>query len=316
MIRTQSLVKLYGEVRALDGLDLHVPAGVVYGFLGPNGAGKTTTMRILSGLARADRGQAYIQEQLISLYNPDQLKSVGVLPEEPSFYHWMTSREYLRDFIGPMYGLNGNAAYQRADELLDIVGISYAADRRIGGYSRGMRQRLGIAQALIHRPEILLLDEPVSALDPAGRREILELIDSLRGGTTILFSTHILTDVERVCDVIGIIDKGHMVVEEKRDRLLARYAQPVIEVEMVDKVKEWMDLAYQVQGIEKIVQRDNTLRIMVKDVRVTSAALFKSLADNEIRVRRFEIVKPSLEDVFLRLTGKNNWNRVTAEPER
>jgi len=233
MIRIEKLAKRYTSVRALNGLDMQVAPGTVYGFLGPNGAGKTTTLRILAGLARADHGQAWIMGNPVGLHGlQPHTVQMGVLPEEPAFYPWMTPREYLRDFVAPLYRLDAKAASQRAKDLLGQVGLTQAANRRIGGFSRGMRQRLGLAQALIHQPAILLLDEPVSALDPAGRKEILELIESLRGQATILLSTHILADVERVCDTVGIINKGRMILESDRQALLDRYALPVFEIEV------------------------------------------------------------------------------------
>jgi len=216
MIRIENLVKSYGQVRALDGLSLYVEPGTVYGFLGPNGAGKTNTMRILSGLARADAGKVTILDQVVGAPGVDVRPMIGVLPEEPAFYGWMTALEYLRDLIAPLYGLGPQAAAQRAEELLRAVDLHMVARRRIQGFSRGMRQRLALAAALVHRPPVLLLDEPASALDPAGRKEVLELIETLRGQTTILLSTHILADVERVCDVIGIVNKGRLITQEGR----------------------------------------------------------------------------------------------------
>ena len=154
---------------------------------------------------------------------------------------WMTPREYLRDFVAPLYRMRGQAAARRADELLEIVGLKDAANRRIGGFSRGMRQRMGLAQALVHRPPVLLLDEPVSALDPAGRKEVLDLIETLRGQTTILLSTHILADVERVCDVVGIIARGRLVVQARREDLLARYVTPLFEIETDNGFGHWLE---------------------------------------------------------------------------
>ena len=173
MIRIENLVKHYGAVHALDGLSLQVNPGAVYGFLGPNGAGKTTTMRILTGLAQPDSGRAWILNHEIGQPGVDVRNLIGVLPEEPVFYPWMTAREYLRDFIARLYRLDPTTARKRTDEMLAIVGLKEARNRRISGFSRGMRQRLGLAQALLHNPQVLLLDEPVSALDPAGRKDVL-----------------------------------------------------------------------------------------------------------------------------------------------
>ncbi len=302
MIQIKNMVKCYGEVRALDGLSLQVEPGMVYGFLGPNGAGKTTTMRILSGLARPDEGQAWILGKEVGVNGMDQRPLIGVLPEEPAFYPWMTAREYLRDFIAPLYGLEPGTASRRAGEMLEQVGLSEAADRRCAGFSRGMRQRLGLAQALIHQPKVLLLDEPVSALDPAGRKEVLELIGSLSGSTTILLSTHILGDVERVCDMIGIISRGRMITEDRRDALLARYALPLFEVEVDDDFGDWPETASKLPFVKSVTKSNHTARVLVKDVQTAQTGLLASIVEAGLHVRRFEIVHPSLEDIFLQLT--------------
>ena len=304
MIRIDNLVKHYGTVHALDGLSLNVEPGVVYGFLGPNGAGKTTTMRILSGLARADGGRAWILDNEIGQPGMDIRPLIGVLPEEPVFYPWMTAREYLRDFVARLYRMDAPTARKRTDELLSTVGLKEARNRRIGGFSRGMRQRLGLAQALIHNPPVLLLDEPVSALDPAGRKEVLELIESLHGKVTILLSTHILADVERICDMVGIINKGRLIVQEQRDELLHQYTTPVFEIELDNGSQAWMERARKFPFVENLTLENSTIRVLVKDIRAAQKALLDSLAADDLLVRRFEILHPSLEDVFLRLTGK------------
>ena len=304
MIRIENIVKTYGSVRALDGLSLDVEPGVVYGFLGPNGAGKTTCMRILSGLARPDGGRAWILGKEIGQPGSDVRSLIGVLPEEPAFYGWMTPREYLRDFIAPLYDIHGQASVQRTDELLEIVGLKEAANRRISGFSRGMRQRMGLAQALVHRPAVLLLDEPVSALDPAGRKEGLDLIETLRGQTTILLSTHILADVERVCDMVGIIARGRLIVQSRRDDLLARYVTPLFEIEFEDGFGHWLEWVENQAFVTNVTVSDHVARLLVTDVHQARKALLESLARESLSVRRFEVVHPSLEDVFLRLTGK------------
>jgi ABC-2 type transport system ATP-binding protein len=302
MIRIENLVKQYGQIRALDGLSLEVETGVVYGFLGPNGAGKSTTMRILSGLSRPDLGQASILGKDIRQPGLKIRNLIGVLPEEPAFYPWMTAREYLQDFIAPLHGIAPKSARQRAGELLEIVNLDKAADRRLQGFSRGMRQRLGLAGALIHQPPVLLLDEPVSALDPAGRKEVLDLIETMHGKTTILLSTHILADVERVCDVIGIINKGRLIAQERRTDLLKRYASPLIEIDIENDFGIWVEQVQALPCIKQVLIKNHTARLMVNDLHAAQTALLNSLTNSGLLVQRFEIVQPSLEDIFLRLT--------------
>jgi ABC-2 type transport system ATP-binding protein len=304
MIRIEGLVKQYGAVRALDGLTLTVEPGSIYGFLGPNGAGKTTTMRILSGLARQDSGRAWILDCEVGSAGSDVRKLIGVLPEEPTFYPWMRANEYLSTFVAPLYGIEGKDARRRTAELLELVGLREAAKRKLAGFSRGMRQRMGLAQALLHQPKVLLLDEPVSALDPAGRREVLNLFECLRGQTTVLLSTHILNGVERVCDKVGIIDHGKMVIQSQRDELLERYAIPIIEVEGTGNLHEWLDEARQYSFVERVDQANSTVRLYVKDVHRAEQVLLPSLMKSGLFIHRFEVVHPSLEEVFLRLTEK------------
>jgi ABC-2 type transport system ATP-binding protein len=306
MINIENLVKRYGNVPALDGLSLKVRPGVVYGFLGPNGAGKTTTMRILSGLARADGGRATILGREVGGMKEDVRAFIGVLPEEPAFYAWMGAKEYLRDFVAPLYGLEARAAARRVDEMLSLVGLADVANRRIGGFSRGMRQRLGLAQAMLHSPRVLLLDEPVSALDPAGRKDILDLIDGLRGKTTILLSTHILADVDRVCDVIGVINKGRLVIQANRDALLEKYAQPLFEIEVEDGLLAWLERIKHLPFVSGAAIDNSSARVLVTDVRKGAMRLLASLAEDGLFVRRFEMVHPSLEDVFLKLTKNDD----------
>src|SRR5258706_6617719 len=218
-IRIEALQKTYGAVKALDGLDLAVEAGSVFGFLGPNGAGKTTTLRILTGLAQASAGRAWVADVEITARHAGSAtpyaKNFGYLPEEPAFYNWMTPRECL-DYVGQLFGLSAGQRRARTVELLELAGLTEVAKRRIGGFSRGMRQRLGLAQALVNQPAVLFLDEPASALDPAGRKEVLDLIERLRGRCTVFMSTHILADVERVCDGVGIFARGRLITEGPR----------------------------------------------------------------------------------------------------
>ncbi len=304
MIKIENLVKNYGTIHALDGLSLSVEPGSIYGFLGPNGAGKTTTMRILSGLARQDGGQAWILNRLAGDMGSDVRQLIGVLPEEPAFYPWMRANEYLSSFVAPLYGIDGKQAEKRAMEMLELVGLKDHARRKLAGFSRGMRQRMGLAQAMIHKPKVLLLDEPVSALDPAGRKEVLDLIESLRGQTTVMLSTHILNDVERVCDRVGIIDHGRLVIQSGRDELLDRYAVPLFEVEANGGLKEWLQEAKNLPCIERVELVNSTARLFVKDVRQAENELLHSLMRKGIFVHRFEMIHPSLEEVFLRLTDK------------
>ena len=225
-IETRGLTKRFGSILALDRLDLAVPRGSIFGLLGPNGAGKTTTIRILAGLARPTAGSASVAGVPVGLGQPELRRRLGYLDQDPRFYSWMKGRELL-ELVGRLHGLGGAELRSHVAGMLERTGLVSAADRRIGGYSGGMRQRLGIAQALVHAPELLILDEPVSSLDPEGRRDLLELVAGLRGEATVVFSTHLLADVERICDRVAILDRGRRVTEGPLEDLLAAHARPI-----------------------------------------------------------------------------------------
>ena len=307
-IYTDQLCKYYGEVKALDGLSLEVAPGTVFGFLGPNGAGKSTTIRLLTGLAHPTSGTAKVAG--IDVAQHSRLaRRIGFLGEEPAFYNWMTPAEFL-DHVGRVFGLPAGERKARTRVLLEQTGLVEVSKRRIGGFSRGMRQRLGIAQALINQPEVLFLDEPASALDPAGRKEVLEMIAALRGEATVFMSTHILADVERVCDTVGIINHGKMVVEARQADLLARYAIPAYELECEpgseESFKHTLEMLRQMHWVSSVAPHNggSSARVVVKDLVTARQALLPLVVENGATLRRFEAVTPSLEDVFLRLVGQ------------
>lgn len=306
-IRTENLEKVYGKVRALDGLTLTVEPGTIFGFLGPNGAGKTTTIRLLTGLAHPTGGQAWVAGERISS-SRNAAARIGYLPEEPAFYAWMTPAEYL-DHVGRLFGLSGRQRQVRTNELLELAGLSEVSKRRIGGFSRGMRQRMGIAQALVNRPEVLFLDEPASALDPAGRKEVLEMIAGLRGQCTVFMSTHILEDVERVCDTVGIINRGRMIVKAPQAELLERYSIPAFELESdpdhAEAFAGWLDGLKHLPWVSSVTRQGPTARVVVEDVRVARETLMPMIVQARIVLQRYEIVRPSLEDIFLRLVNED-----------
>ena len=303
-IKCENLTKKYGDVTALDHLNLVVPSNSVFGFLGPNGAGKTTTVKLLMGLSQPTGGKAWIDGEAID--QPRLKAKVGYLPDVPAFYNWMTGREYLV-FVADLFGTKGAGAKARIEELLALVELKSAAKRRIGGYSRGMRQRLGIAQALVNRPKVLFMDEPVSALDPIGRREVLNLILKLKEEATIFMSTHILSDVERVCDSVAIINKGKLIIESSVADLQARYAPSVFEIdteEDPDALKQLLEKQDWVIKIEKtLINKIPVLRVQTKDVAAGKRELPKIIAATGLSLLRYELVMPSLEDIFMELIG-------------
>jgi ABC-2 type transport system ATP-binding protein len=209
------------------------------------------------------------------------------------------------DYLGGLYGLPANERTTRTQELLKMIRLEDVASRRIGGFSRGMRQRLGVAAALIHRPEVLFLDEPASALDPAGRKEVLDLIGNLRGQCTVVMSTHILADVERVCDMVGIIAKGKLLVQARSEELLERYAVPAFEVEADDQpaLTRWAEDLRRLPWVTAINSENGKLRVTVKDVQTAKREILPLAVKAGLSLNRYEEVRPSLEDVFLQLVG-------------
>ncbi len=308
-VRCRGLTKRYGEVLALDGLDLDVPTGSIFGFLGPNGAGKTTTMRLLTSLARAQSGEASVAGVPVGDGEPNRRGVLGYLDQDPRFHGWMRGRELL-ELVGNLYGMRGAALRSRIDEVLELLELTQSANRRIGGYSGGMRQRLGVAQAILNRPPVLLLDEPVSSLDPEGRREMLAVIQELGRTSTILFSTHILNDVERVCDRVAIINHGRLVTEGAMDDLLERYAQPVYILEAEPGAENTLAaLADTIRGaawVTGVELSHGILRVGIGDGSSAGRELLAAAVGANAALVRFERQRPTLEDVFLRLVGAHD----------
>ena len=309
-VRSRDLTKRYGGPRgvlALDGLDLAVPPGSVFGLLGPNGAGKTTTLRLLVGLAHPTRGTVEIDEGRLDTDDPDRRRGIGVLDQDPRYYGWMRGRE-LVEMVARLHGRNRAEARRRAGAVLERVGLADAAERRIRGYSGGMRQRLGIAQALVDRPRLLVLDEPVSSLDPEGRRDVLALIAEVRETATVIFSTHVLSDIERICDRVGILDHGRLVTEGPLAELLARYALPLYR--LVPEPGEGAGVARLTEALRNAPWVDRVdpdgvaLVVGVTDEAVASRELLRAVVTADLRLASFERVRPGLEDVFLRLVGR------------
>jgi ABC-2 type transport system ATP-binding protein len=315
-VECRGLTKRFGGasgVTAVDGLDLDVPAGSVFGLLGPNGAGKTTTLRLITGLARPTSGTASIDGRPATADGSADRTWIGVLDQDPRYYGWMTGQE-LVELAGRLQRLAGADARARATETIGLVGLADAARRRIGGYSGGMRQRLGIAQALVARPRLLILDEPVSSLDPEGRRDLLALIADLRGSATVIVSSHVLADVERICDRVGIMAAGRLVTEGPLDDLLGRYALPLYRIEPEPgQERALAGLATAlgaVPWVDGVTTGDGRLIVSVSDEAAASAGLLPMIVAAGLRLAAFERVRPSLEDVFLRLVGRGDGEAV------
>lgn len=301
------------EVVALDDLTLSVPYGSIFGFLGRNGAGKTTTMRLLAGLALPTTGRAWIAGHETTQTSSGSANflaraNFGYLPQAPAFYTWMSAREYL-DYVGQIQGLSPTERKQQIAELLELSDLKDAAKRRIGGFSGGMLQRLGIAQALMGHPPVLLLDEPTSALDPAGRHEVLNMITRLRGQATVFLSSHILTDIERVCDTLAVLHHGQLVLVSGRDELLEKYAVNAAELEFENGTdfesppyRMFAEKLASLPWVSSLTREDTTARILVHDITRAKHELLPLIVAHSLPLTRYEWVRPSLEEIFLQLS--------------
>src|SRR5690554_2622111 len=295
IIEVNTITKRFGTVTALSGVSLAVQKGVVFGFLGPNGAGKTTLIRILAGLITPDEGSFRIAGKGNTM---ETKQHVGYLAQSPRFYRWLTARELLK-LSGNLHGMEARHLDDRIDSLLELCGIANVADRRIGGFSGGMRQRLGIAQAIIHEPDVVFLDEPVSALDPQGRKEVLDLIDSLRESTTVFMSSHILDDVQRVCDEVAIIKDGAIRIHEKTKRLLQLHARPVL-IMTFDSHTEGQaasDLCGEL-GIETTA-RGETISMLSADYDTNQRKILDFVGSHGLKLKSLMHQEATLEDVFM-----------------
>jgi ABC-2 type transport system ATP-binding protein len=289
---THHLRKEYGATIALDDVDLRVPAGSVYGLVGPNGAGKTTLLGILAGLRQPTSGTLNIEAAW---------SKVAVLPDTPQFDAWLTGREVVdlaRVLTDPSVPIS------RVDEVLEQAGLADAAHRTVGGYSRGMLQRLGVASTVVGDPELLMLDEPSSALDPAGRREVLDLVARLRGESTVIFSSHILSDVQEVCDTVGILRSGRLLFQGPIGDLLVGSAVPNFLLRLrppLDGAVTALRQASWVRSVERL--GGDSLRIAVQSVEEAEQNLAATLASSGARIVSFSPEAATLEQVFLELTS-------------
>jgi ABC-2 type transport system ATP-binding protein len=292
ILRTTGLSKTYGAHEALSQVDISVAPGSVYGLVGPNGAGKTTLLSIVAGLRRATAGEVHLGVARTR---------VAVLPDTPHFEPWLTGREVVA-LAARLARVNDESA--KVDRALADAGLADRAGDRTGGYSRGMLQRLGLAATLVGDPELLLLDEPASALDPAGRREVLNLIAQLRGRATVILSSHILDDVQEVCDAIGILRGGRLLYQGTLENLLVGRAVPAYRVRLrppFDAAVTALRAQAWVTGVEELPGGD--VRVLVQALGEAEAHLAAVLGASEARVVSVLPEAPDLEDVFLELTS-------------
>lgn len=296
LLQVQSLTKQYDKATAVQQVNFTLDYGKCIALIGPNGAGKTTILRILAGLLKPSSGKVIFSEQPA---NADIRKFIGYLPQYPVFPGWMTAKEFLV-FSGNLALLDKQTAEERANTFAERVGIADALDKRISSYSGGMKQRLGIAQAMIHSPQLLLLDEPVSSLDPIGRREILTLLEELKADMTILFSTHILNDAEEVSDELLLLNHGEIIETGEIVALRKKYQTSIIELEFQENAVGYMEKIRALQNVSGAYLERNILKISTDDITKARADILQLAAKEQWPLISFHINRASLEDMFMK----------------
>lgn len=298
--------KQFGNLKVIDDLSFDVPENSVFGFIGQNGSGKTTTMKMIVGLLKPSAGEITVCGERVAYGNTPTNRHIGYLPDVPEYYGYMNPKEYLR-LCGEITGMSSAKIREKSAALLEIVGLSHDAHRKIQGFSRGMKQRLGIAQALLNEPKLLICDEPTSALDPIGRKAILDILAVVKAKTTVLFSTHILADVERICDHIGVLDHGTLVLQGKLADIKSNYRRDAIGLELNGSEADMVQLAAAIAQLAFVsaVERQGAqgVTVYLSNLENNGRELLAFIAAQQLMVLKYEVLEPSLEGLFLEVVG-------------
>jgi len=309
VISTEGLSKSFGDVHALKSLDLRVPQKSIFAFLGPNGAGKTTTIKLLLGLLKPTSGSGKILGMDIIRDSVDIRARIGYLPQDSRFYEHMTARQMLAYTAGFFYAGPKSEIDKRVNEMLELVGLEGKADRPIKGFSGGERQRLGIAQAEVNYPDLLILDEPAASLDPQGRRDVLEVMSRIRKYATIFYCTHILDDVQRVSDQVAIVNQGELITQAPIEELLAGTGDVIYSVSLKgDSQSAYAQVSQQpwVSGVEvSNTSEQTTWQVSVTDKAAAEDQLMSLMVSNGLKVSNFRRKEQNLEDVFINIVERS-----------
>ncbi|MGN4125896.1 ABC transporter ATP-binding protein [Lysinibacillus sphaericus] len=296
-LEINNVTKKFKHKTAVDHFSMVIEENECVGLIGPNGAGKSTLIQIIADILYADEGSIVLDGQNIS----KKKHQIGYLPQYPNFYSWMTAYDTLL-FMGTLSGISKNQLQKDIPLILKKVGLSKEAQSKVGAFSGGMKQRLGIAQALLHKPTLIIMDEPVSALDPIGRREVLNLLKEIKSETTILLSTHILGDAEEICERFVVIKDGQKIEDATKAQLLHQNQESAIYLVIEKDDLKWLEEVEQLPYVKKIDNYEEGFKIHVKQVQVDAYRLLQNAMDQKIAFTKFEIgVKESLEDTFLTL---------------
>ena len=299
VLAIQNLSKSFGKQKIIDNLNMSVPEGSVFGFIGKNGAGKTTTMKMVLGLLQPDSGNIHVCNEPVCFGQTRTNQYIGYLPDVPEFYNYMTPIQYLK-LCGEVIGLSKAEISKRSGELLSLVGLN-GVTKQIGGFSRGMKQRMGIAQALLTQPKLLICDEPTSALDPVGRKEILDILSKISGTTTVLFSTHILSDVERICDHAAFLNEGKIAVSGTLAEMKALHGHDSLLLEF--STEKDLQLFKRQKPVEPLLlhSEENSRELILhsRNMEKVQKSLFRVLGETGLCPVKIELMEQSLESLFL-----------------
>jgi ABC-2 type transport system ATP-binding protein len=304
-IEVQGLRKRFGDLTAVDGVSLEVPAGEILSLLGPNGAGKSTTISMLAGLLQPDAGDALIMGRSVRREPGAAKAALGVVPQDIALYPDLSARENL-EFWGKMYGLRGAALRQRVDTVLDLIGLADRQRDRVGKYSGGMKRRVNIGAALLHQPAVVIMDEPTVGIDPQSRRHILDNVKDLnRRGLTVLYTTHYMEEAAELSHHIAIMDKGQIIAYGTHAELIRLVGEQTrIDLKLNVEGARVMALWRQVEGVSQVYAEDGHVSALVEDSNRVLPRLFESAAKAQTRILGVDIQEPNLEAVFLHLTGR------------
>lgn len=297
ILEAEGLKKQFGSHKVLEDVSMYVPEHCIYGFLGKNGAGKTTTMKMILGLLKPDEGSIRVMQETVEYGETKTNRYIGYLPDVPEFYSYMNAEEYLQ-FCGRISGMSGGQLKKKIKELLEMTGLA-GVKKRTGQFSRGMKQRLGIAQALLNDPKLLICDEPTSALDPVGRKEILDIMAAVRERTTVIFSTHVLSDVERICDRIAILNEGKIIIEGELEQVRETHGTRGLLAEFLEE--ENLVRFLKKAGLEKNKAEITERQITIYEEHPEREIMrwMEVMQEEEICPIRLEMIQPSLEKVFM-----------------
>jgi ABC-2 type transport system ATP-binding protein len=299
-LEIKNVTKTFREKIAVNNFSLELKPGECVGLIGPNGAGKSTLIKVISDIIDPQAGEVLLNGNKIS----EMKREIGYLPQYPNFFNWMTAKETLI-FMGQLSGMPKKELTISIPEILTKVGLIGEENSKVGTFSGGMKQRLGIAQALLHKPSLIIMDEPVSALDPIGRREVLNLIEEIKKDTTILLSTHILGDAEEICERFVIIKNGTKIEDATITELLNRNSKNMVYVEITAKDQKWIEVVKKLSFVKEIEVNGNGVQIIVENIDQNKNVLLENALEHEVDIVKFEIKNDTLEEIFLKLVIGN-----------